>query len=59
MTKLELERRLKRAGWSIEHGVNHDKAVSPDRTVKIPIPRHKGDIPKGLVLRIMKDAGLD
>lgn len=54
MTKLELERRFKRAGWSIEHGANHDKAVSPDKAVKIPIPRHKGDLPKGLVFRIMK-----
>lgn len=59
MTKLELERRFKRAGWSIEHGANHDKAVSPDKAVKIPIPRHKGDLPMGLVFRIMKDAGLD
>ena len=59
MTKLELERRFRKAGWSIEHGANHDKAVSPDKAVKIPIPRHRGDLPKGLVIRILKDAGLE
>ena len=43
MTKKEIERKLKRAGWTIQHGANHDKAISPDGTIKIPIPRHKGD----------------
>lgn len=59
MTKLELERKFRKAGWTIEHGASHDKAVSSDKSVKIPIPRHKGDLPKGLVMRILKDAGLD
>ena len=59
MTKLELERKFRQAGWFIENGARHDKAVSPDGSVKIPIPRHKGDLAKGLVIRILKDAGLE
>ncbi len=58
MTKLELERKFKKAGWSIVHGANHDKAVSPDGKKTIPIPRHRGDIKKGLALAILKEAGL-
>ncbi len=59
MTKAEIERRLKKAGWIIEHGTNHDKAISPDGKTKIPIPRHRGDLAKGLAYRILKDAGLE
>ncbi|MCI6663626.1 MAG: type II toxin-antitoxin system HicA family toxin [Spirochaetia bacterium] len=58
MTKKEIEKRLKKAGWTIQHGANHDKAISPDDTTKIPIPRHKGDIKKGLAISILKAAGL-
>lgn len=58
MTKLELERKFKKAGWFIIHGANHDKAVSPDGKKTIPIPRHRGDIKKGLVLAILKAAGI-
>lgn len=41
MTKLELERKFKKAGWSITQGANHEKVVSPDGKKTIPIPRHK------------------
>ncbi|GMO29919.1 MAG: type II toxin-antitoxin system HicA family toxin [Termitinemataceae bacterium] len=59
MTKKELERKLISAGWIITHGRAHDQATNPQKTgVKIPIPRHKGDIPKGTAKSILKDAGL-
>lgn len=58
MTKLELERKFRKAGWTFEQGANHEKAVSPDGKKKIPIPRHKGDIQKGTALAILKEAGL-
>ena len=59
MTKKELEKALKMKGWIIKHGSAHDQATNPNRPgVKIPIPRHKGDIPKGTVEKIKKDAGL-
>lgn len=57
MTKLELERKLRKAGWTFKHGTNHDLAVSPTGHI-IPIPRHKGDIPKGTALKILKMAGI-
>ena len=46
MTKLEIERKFKKAGWKIVHGAAHDLAVSPTGQ-KVPIPRHTGDVPTG------------
>jgi len=60
MTKWELERKLRKAGWIITHGKAHDMATHPQKAgIKIPIPRHAGDIPKGTVKSILKDAGLE
>lgn len=58
MTKRELEKLLKANGWDIISGANHDMAVKSNTSTKIPIPRHKGDIPIGTVKSILKDAGL-
>ena len=60
MTKRELEKILSSAGWVINHGRAHDLATHPQKPgVKIPIPRHTGDIPKGTLKSILKDAGLE
>jgi len=60
VTKRELEQKLLKAGWVITHGKAHDLATNPQRPgVKIPIPRHTGDIPVGTAKSILKDAGLD
>ena len=60
MTKRVLEQKLLKAGWKIMHGKAHDMATNPQKPgVKIPIPRHTGDIPKGTIKSIFKDAGLD
>jgi len=59
MTKRELEQKLRKAGWIIIHGRAHDLATNPQKPgVKIPIPRHSGDVPKGTANSILKDAGL-
>ena len=59
MTKRELEKILKENGWVITHGKAHDQATNPEKSgIKIPIPRHKGDIPKGTANSILKAAGL-
>ena len=57
MTRKEIDSRLKNAGWVIIHGANHDLAVAPDGR-KVALPRHKGDIKKGTVISILKDADL-
>ncbi len=57
MTKLELERKLRQAGWKFKHGKSHDHAISPSGQI-VPIPRHPGDLKKGTVRKILKDAGL-
>lgn len=58
MTRLELERKLLKAGWKLVQGSNHELAVSPDGKKKVSIPRHKGDLKKGTALAILKEAGL-
>ena len=57
VTRKETDSRLKRAGWKIQHGANHDLAISPDGR-KVALPRHKGDLKKGTALNILKYAGI-
>ena len=57
MTAKQLKMLLKKAGWCIEPGAKHDLARNADGR-KIPIPRHKGDIPIGTAQKILKEAGL-
>jgi predicted RNA binding protein YcfA (HicA-like mRNA interferase family) len=60
VTKRELEQKLRKAGWVITHGKAHDLATNPLKPgVKISIPRHTGDIPKGTAESILKDARLE
>lgn len=57
MTKHELEKLLKQRGFEKRSGGKHDiwlkKGFPP-----IPVPRHKGDIPRGTTRNILKAAGL-
>ena len=58
MTKYELEKMLKQNSFEKRPGGKHDlwikKGFPP-----IPVPRHKGDIPKGTLKNILKAAGLE
>ena len=58
MTRKDIERLLKQAGFTKKAGGRHDiwlkKGFPP-----IPVPRHKGDIPWGTVKNILKNAGLE
>ena len=58
MNRKEIDAKLKRSGWRIIHGANHDLALGPDGQ-KIALPRHKGDIKKGTALSILRCAGLE
>lgn len=57
MTKREIEKLLKEAGFEKLSGGRHDiwkKLGFPP----IPVPRHKGDIKPGTAKKILKDAGI-
>ncbi len=58
VTKHDVEKLLKQAGFEKHAGGKHDiwtkKGFPP-----IPVPRHKGDIPKGTLKSILKSAGLE
>jgi len=60
MTWSELERRIKKAGWKLDHhGSRHDAYVHPTRTGVIQIERHwSQEVKTGLLNRILRDAGL-
>ena len=57
MTKREVEKLLKEAGFVRRGGGRHDIWVKPGYP-PIPVHRHKGDIPIGTLKNILKHAGL-
>ena len=56
MTKRELLKTLKKAGWQFLREGCHEVWGKDGMT--IPIPRHSGDIPKGTAENILKRAGI-
>lgn len=57
MTKRELEKLLHKSGFEKRGGGKHDVWIK-NGYPPIPVPRHKGDIPRGTAKNIMKAAGL-
>lgn len=58
MTKKEIEKLLKQAGFKKRVGRKHDIWIK-NCFPPIPVPRHKGDIPIGTAKNILKAAGLE
>ncbi|MDR1778226.1 MAG: type II toxin-antitoxin system HicA family toxin [Clostridiales Family XIII bacterium] len=55
----KLRKELLKAGWVIKPGHAHDQATHPEKPgIKIPLPRHRKDMPKGTAESIRKAAGL-
>ncbi len=59
MTFKEVEKILKDAGWKHEYTRgSHFYYSHPNKPGKVTLPNHKGDIPKGTLNSILKQAGL-
>jgi len=58
MIKRELEKLLKKAGLIKCSGGKHDIWIKPGFP-PLPVPRHKGDIPRGTAENILKAAGME
>jgi len=59
MKRRDIDKALKRAGWTISHGENHALATHPRKPgIKIPISRCK-EIPEYTARGILQDAGLE
>lgn len=58
MTKREVEKLLRKAGFKQRSGGKHDIWVKSGFP-PIPVHRHKGDIPSGTLKNILKNAGLE
>ncbi|MGF7003000.1 mRNA interferase HicA [Lachnospiraceae bacterium PF1-21] len=60
MKTSELLKKLKQNNCSLHrHGKKHDIWYSPITENEFPIPRHKGEIPKGTLKSILEDAGIE
>lgn len=58
MKRKDIDKALRKAGWTIISGGGHDMAVNPQKPgVKIPIPRHK-EVNENTAAAILKAAGL-
>ena len=59
MTAKEVLKTLKADGWiqSNVHG-SHIQLIHPTKRGKVTVPSHSGDIPKGTLNSIWKQAGL-
>ena len=57
MKRRTLIKKLRNGGWKITRGGKHDLATHPEKTGKIPIPRHS-EINEYTAKEILKDAGL-
>ena len=60
MTFKELDRLLKSDGWKVKvvRG-SHYQYIHPTKPGKVTVPNHNGDVPKGTLKSIFKQAGLD
>ncbi len=55
----ELEQIIFSDGWKLKSCVgSHFQYVHPTKPGKVTIPNHKGDITKGVVSSVLKQAGL-
>ena len=58
MKRKDLDKALKKAGWIIIHGGNHDLAKNPLKAgISIPIPRHN-EINEYTAKGILERAGI-
>ncbi|MCW3171229.1 type II toxin-antitoxin system HicA family toxin [Shewanella subflava] len=59
MNSRDLIKQLEQAGWvQVRVKGSHHQFKHPDHKLPITVPHPKKDLPKGLVQKIKKDAGL-
>jgi predicted RNA binding protein YcfA (HicA-like mRNA interferase family) len=59
MTSRELIKMLKKDGWYVkDQKGSHLQLEHPGKKGKVTVPVHSGDIPKGTLNAILKQAGL-
>lgn len=59
MTARELIKVLKKDGWyEKDQKGSHLQLIHPKKKGKVTVPMHSGDIPKGTLNAILKQAGL-
>lgn len=54
----EVAAKLRRAGFVHVRTGKHDVYVSTAKNVAIPLPHHSGDVPRGTLRAIIREAGL-
>lgn len=54
----ELRRKLNRLGFAEIRTSKHPVYYNEERNITIPVPSHAGDVPKGLLRKIIKEIGI-
>ncbi len=58
VTYRELAKKLRQAGFELSRTGKHDVYFNHHKNLTIPLPRHTGDVPKGLVRAIVSEMEL-
>ena len=58
VTYKELAKKLRHAGYQIIRTSKHPVYYKQEGNITIPVPDHPGDVPKGLLRKIIKDMGI-
>jgi predicted RNA binding protein YcfA (HicA-like mRNA interferase family) len=59
VTAEQLVRALKRAGWrEVSQQGSHLRLRHDDHPADLVVPVHRGDVPKGMLMALIKQAGL-
>ncbi len=58
ITYKELRGKLKRLGFIEIRTSKHPVYFNEERNITIPLPSHPGDVPKGLLRKIIKEIGI-
>lgn len=59
MTFREIEKIILADGWILKNvNGSHNQYIHPNKKGRVTIPKHSGDIPKGTLNSIFKQAGL-
>lgn len=58
ITYKELAKKLRHAGYQMIRTTKHPVYYKEEGNITIPVPHHPGDVPKGLLRRIIKEMGI-
>ncbi|NOR21078.1 MAG: addiction module toxin, HicA family [Candidatus Aminicenantes bacterium] len=60
LTPRKIIRILEKSGFLLDHSTgSHRVYLHPEKRIRVTVPFHRRDIPKGTLMSILKQAGID